>query len=320
MVINTIRLASVSLEESLRYGTEIEGYLKKRVPRRDRRHLDAGPGVPRWRPTRWAWSCPTSSSRSRPASGGRKAKTQEELVSAMAQATKVLPGMRAVYTQPIEMRINEMVAGIRADLGIKLYGDDLETLKAKAAEIEQVVKSIPGAADTTTEQVTGLPVLRVNVDNEALSRYGVPAEAGARRRQGRRRHRRSARSSSPGRRFPLVVRLPAGLPRGPARPGADLHPDRVRAAAPALAPRPARGERPGPSTIQRDWGERRIIVQTNVRGRDIALVRRGGPGANRPRGEAPAGYAIDWGGQFEHLERAEKRLYRRGAARPGCSS
>ena len=93
----------------------------------------------------------------------------------MAEVTEKLPGMRAVYSQPIEMRINEMVAGIRADLGIKLFGDDLDVLKDKAAEIERVVKAIPGAADVSTEQITGLPVLRVEVDRDALSRYGVPA-------------------------------------------------------------------------------------------------------------------------------------------------
>ncbi len=132
----------------------------------------------------------------------------------MAQATKVLPGMRAVYTQPIEMRINEMVAGIRADLGIKLYGDDLETLKAKAEEIEKVVKSIPGAADTTTEQVTGLPVLRIRVDNEALSRYGVPAQQVLDTHQGRRRHRRR-RDHRAGETLPAGGPAADGVPRGP---------------------------------------------------------------------------------------------------------
>src|SRR4029078_8836467 len=164
--LNTGRLASVSLEESLRYGTEIENYLKKRFP-------DEICDI--WTRTGSA-EVATDAMALEPSDvfvtlthRGRwtKAKTQEELVSRMARATKVLPGMRAVYTQPIEMRINEMVAGIRADLGIKLYGEDLEMLKAKAEEIEKVVKSIPGAADTTTEQVTGLAVLRITVDNEA---------------------------------------------------------------------------------------------------------------------------------------------------------
>ena len=187
LVINTIRLAGVSLEESLRYGMHIERMLKRKFP-------DEIEDI--WTRTGSAEVAtdPMGIELSdifitlKPRSGWKRAKTQDELVSAMAQATKVLPGMRAVYTQPIEMRINEMVAGIRADLGIKLYGEDLETLKAKAEEIEKVVKSIPGAADTTTEQVTGLPVLRIRVDNEALSRYGVPAQQVLDADQGRRRY------------------------------------------------------------------------------------------------------------------------------------
>ena len=125
------------------------------------------------------------------------------------------PGMRAVYTQPIEMRINEMVAGIRADLGIKLYGEDLEMLKAKAEELETVVKAIPGAADTTTEQVTGLPVLKLRVDNDALSRYGVPAQQvlDVIRAVG---GIAVGEIIEPGRRFPLVVRLPMSYREGPA--------------------------------------------------------------------------------------------------------
>ena len=176
VVINTVRLASVSLEESLRYGTRIEGYLKKRFPD-EIRDIWTRSGSAEVATDPMGLELSDVFITLTPRDRWTKARTQEELVSAMARATKVLPGMRAVYTQPIEMRINEMVAGIRADLGVKLYGEDLATLKAKAAEIERVLKGIPGAADTTTEQMTGLPVLRVVVDNEALSRYGIPAEA-----------------------------------------------------------------------------------------------------------------------------------------------
>ena len=118
-----------------------------------------------------------------------------------------------------------MVAGIRADLGIKLFGDDLEVLKEKAAEIERVVKAIPGAADVATEQITGLPVLRIEVDRDALSRYGVPARQVLDADRRRRAASRSARSSSRARRFPLVVRLPDVVPRRPAGPGEDPDPD-----------------------------------------------------------------------------------------------
>src|SRR5262249_37461778 len=137
----------------------------------------------------------------------RRALTQEQLVEAMSEVTEKLPGMRAVYGQPIEERINEMVAGIKADLGIKIFGDDLEVLKEKAEEVMKVVQDVPGAADVGAEQVTGQPLLTVEVDRQALSRHGVSsrqvletiAAAGG---------VVVGEILEPGRRFPLAVRLP----------------------------------------------------------------------------------------------------------------
>ena len=298
VVVNTIRLASASLEESLRYGNRIEGYLKKHFPD-EIQDIWTRTGTAEVATDPMGMELSDIFITLKPREEWKRAKTQAELVAAMASATKVLPGMRAVYTQPIEMRINEMVAGIRADLGIKLYGDNLETLKAKAEDIEKVVKTIHGAADTTVEQVTGLPVLRINVDNEALSRYGVPAQAvtDAIRSVG---GIDVGEIIEPGRRFPLVIRLPMSYREDPN-------------ALESISITTASGQRlpltrlasleatSGPSTIQRDWGERRIIVQTNVRGRDIASFVR--ETQERIRGEVklPTGYTIEWGGQLRAL-------------------
>jgi cobalt-zinc-cadmium resistance protein CzcA len=306
VVINTIRLASVSLEESLRYGTRIESILKKEFPDEiEDIWTRTGSAEVATDPMGLELSDVFITLKPRPR--WKRAKTQEELVSAMARVTKVLPGMRAVYTQPIEMRINEMVAGIRADLGIKLYGEDLETLKAKAEDIEKVVKAIPGAADTATEQVTGLPVLRIRVDNEALSRYGVPAQQvlDAIKAVG---GIDVGEVIEPGRRFPLVVRLPISYREDPQALEQILIPTASGQRLPLT--RLARMEEGmGPSTIQRDWGERRIIVQTNVRGRDIgSFVKEARERIGREV-RLPVGYTIEWGGQFEHLERAQERLY-----------
>jgi heavy metal efflux system protein len=306
VVVNTIRLASVSLEESLRYGTSIENYLKKRFPD-EIEDIWTRTGSAEVATDPMGLELSDIFITLTPRSAWTKAKTQEELIKKMAQATKVLPGMRAVYTQPIEMRINEMVAGIRTDLGVKLYGEDLETLKTKAASIETVLKSIPGAADTTTEQITGLPVLRVNVDNEALSRYGIPAEvvlevikaAGG---------IKVGEVIEPGRRFPLVVRLPMAYREDPQALDSIFIPTASGQRLP-LSLLATIEETEGPSTIQRDWGERRIIVQTNVRGRDIASFVEEAKEKIAQHVKLPAGYTIERGGQFEHLERAEKRLY-----------
>lgn len=306
LVINTVRLASVSLEESLRYGIHIERLLKARFPD-EIEDIWTRTGSAEVATDPMGLELSDIFITLKPRSEWKRAKTQDQLVTAMARATKTLPGMRAVYTQPIEMRINEMVAGIRADLGIKLYGDDLETLRVTAEKIETVVKSIPGAADTTTEQMTGLPVLRIHVDNEALSRYGVPAQQvlDAVKAIG---GIDVGEIIEPGRRFPLVVRLPMIYREDPK----SLEQISIPTAAGQRLPLTELvriEEGTGPSTIQRDWGERRIIVQTNVRGRDIgSFVREAQERINREVKRQP-GYSIEWGGQFEHLERAQKRLY-----------
>ncbi len=307
IVINTIRLASVSLEESLEYGTRIEALLKEEFPDEiDQIWSRTGTAEVATDPMGFELTDVFISLT--PRQRWKRARTQEQLVSAMARVTEDLPGMRAVYSQPIEMRINEMVAGIRADLGIKLFGEDLDVLKDRAAEIERVVKATPGAADVSTEQVTGLPVVRVEVDRAALSRYGVPArqvldtitEAGG---------IKVGEILEPDRRFPLVVRLPVSYRDDPRALEKILIPTASGQRLPLT--RLARVvETTGPSTIQREWGQRRIVVQANIRGRDMGsfveeaqrrVAREVAPGL-------PPGYFIEWGGQFENMQRAEQRL------------
>ncbi len=213
IVINTVRLAGVSLDESLRYGTRIESLLKKRFPD----EIDAiwsRTGTAEVATDPMGLELTDVFINLTPRDQWKHATTQEEMVAQMAEVTESLPGMRAVYTQPIEMRINEMVAGIRADLGIKLFGPDLDVLKRKASEIEAVVKEIAGASDVTTEQVTGLPVVRVVVDRQALARHGVSSRqvldtisaAGG---------LKVGEVLEPDRRFPLVVRLPMDYRNAP---------------------------------------------------------------------------------------------------------
>jgi cobalt-zinc-cadmium resistance protein CzcA len=243
----------------------------------------------------------------KPRSDWKRAKTQEELVEAMSRVTATLPGMQVIYSQPIEQRISEMIAGIHADLGIKLFGDDLDVLTAKAAEIETVVKRIPGAAEVMSEQVTGLPVLRVEIDRQALARYGVSA-----------RQVLDAIAAVGGlgvgevregdRRFPLVVRLPASYRDDPGSlrrilittaVGQRLPLTQVVRLVPSV----------GPSTIHREWGRRRTIVQANVRGRDVGSFVKEAQSRIAREVRLPPGYTVEWGGQFESMVRAERRLY-----------
>ncbi|MEJ7640133.1 MAG: CusA/CzcA family heavy metal efflux RND transporter, partial [Singulisphaera sp.] len=306
IVINTVRLASVSLEESLRYGTQVERILMEAFPD----EVDAAwsrTGTAEVATDPMGFEVSDVYLTLKPRERWRRAKTQDELVAEMVKVTETLPGMRAVYSQPIELRINEMVAGIRADLGIKLFGEDLEVLKAKAAEIERVVKEVPGASEVTTEQITGLPVLRVEVDRQALSRYGVSAGQ-VLDAVGALGGLAVGDVQEPDRRFPLVIRLPLSYRDDPTALEKILIPTESGGRLPLT--RLARlVEATGPSTIQREWGRRRIVVQANVRGRDMgSFVAEARSRIDRSV-ELPAGYLIEWGGQFENLERAERRLY-----------
>src|SRR6185503_13541210 len=168
------------------------------------------------------------------------------------------------FTQPIEMRMNEMIAGIRADVGVKLFGDDLALLKEKAAAIERVLKGIDGAADVTTEQVSGQPVLEVAVDRDAIARRGIPArevlEAIAALGT-----LRVGELQEGERRFPIAVRLADSYRTDPDAVGKILvtasNGDRV-----PLAKLARIKTVDGPAAVNREWAKRRIVVQANVRG------------------------------------------------------
>ena len=305
IVLNTVRLASVSLEESLEYGTRIEALLKEEFPDEvDQIWSRTGTAEVATDPMGFELSDVFVTLK--PRERWKKAKTQDELVDEMAKVTKDLPGMRAVYTQPIEMRINEMVAGIRSDLGIKLFGEDLDILKDKAAEIEKVIKQVHGAADVSTEQITGQPVLRVELDRDAVARYGISG-----------RQVLDAVNAmggisvgeilEPSRRFPLVVRLPVSYRDDPKALEKILIPTASGQRLP-LTRLTRVIETTGPSTILREWGQRRIVVQANVRGRDLGSFVEEAKERIEKEVTLPTGYSIEWGGQFENMRRAERRL------------
>ena len=305
IVIGTMRNPSVSLEESVRYGTLIEKELLRNFPD-EIEYIWTRTGTPEVATDPMGMELSDVFITLRPRDDWKKAKTQEELTRKMQAVTDTLPGMETLYTQPIEQRINEMIAGIRADVGIKLFGPDLDTLKAKAAEIEALVKNIPGASDVSAEQITGQPLLRVEIDRQAVSRYGIPvrkvldavaAVGGI----------TVGEVIEPDRRFPLAVRLDDRYRDDPSSLRRILIPTAAGERLPLT--RLAKIERTtGPATIPREWGNRRIVIQTNVRGRDLASFV--AELETRIRKEVPLarGYHVSFGGQFENLQRAERRL------------
>jgi cobalt-zinc-cadmium resistance protein CzcA len=235
----------------------------------------------------------------------RRATTQDELTRQVSATLEGMPGMRAAFTQPIEMRMNEMIAGIRSDLGIRLFGDDFDALRAGADAIREAVEKVPGATEVTVEQLTGLPILRIEVDRAAIARYAIPVDEVLELVEslGTRKVGEIVEGQM---RFDLVLRLD------------DAYRDDPRLLERLLVTAPDGQRVPlgqlatiavveGPSTINREWARRRITIQVNVRDRDIgsfvAEVR-------QAVSKIPftPGYYVRYGGQFEHLERARERL------------
>ncbi|WP_461517833.1 efflux RND transporter permease subunit [Porticoccus sp.] len=234
-------------------------------------------------------------------------KTKDELVAEMAEAVEMLPGNKYEFTQPIEMRFNELISGVRADLGIKVFGDDLDQLLTSANDVLEVVESMEGAADTRVEQVTGLPMLSVHPKRMALSRYGltvddlqdlVAAGVGG---------ENAGLIYEGDRRFQLVVRLPEDIRRD------------VDSLADLPVPLPDGGYvplsevaelelAPAPNQISRENGKRRVVVTANVRDRDLGGFVEEAQARIADDVDLPPGYWLDYGGTFEQLQSASQRL------------
>jgi cobalt-zinc-cadmium resistance protein CzcA len=174
IVINTVRLAGISVDESVRYGTQIEKLLLERFPD-EIQHIWTRTGTAEVATDAMGLELSDIFITLTPRERWRVAATQAELVSKMEAALGGMPAMRTIFAQPIELRVNEMVAGIRSDLGVKIFGDDFEILRRLGDDIAGILEQIPGASDVTVEQITGQPMLEVRVRQDQLARYGVPA-------------------------------------------------------------------------------------------------------------------------------------------------
>jgi cobalt-zinc-cadmium resistance protein CzcA len=244
----------------------------------------------------------------KPKSEWRTAKTKGELIERMEDAlAKAVPGAGLSYTQPIEMRFNELIAGIRSDVAVKLFGDDLEVLRRTGEELERAVAQTPGAEDVKLEQTAGLPVVRIRVDRERAARYGIPVGDVLDTVEATRAGRVVGTVFEGQRRYDLVVRLedeaansvealsavPVTSPSGIAVPLGQLAEITIDS---------------GPAQISREAVRRRIVVEANVRGRDVGSFVRDAKERIQKEVQIPSGYYLRWGGQFENLEAASKRL------------
>jgi cobalt-zinc-cadmium resistance protein CzcA len=306
IALGTVRLAGTSLEESIATNTQVEKVLLAAFPD-EINHVWSRAGTAEVATDPMGVELTDVFITLKPRGAWTKAKSQDELATLIDRELRVIPGLKFAFSQPIEMRINEMAAGSRLDLAVKLFGDDLDVLKNKGEEIRRAIEDVPGVADLALEQVTGQPILEIRVKRDQLARHGVPVRAVLDLIQ-------SIGSKPMGEvvdgqlRFPLVIRLPDEWRNDP------------KAVAAIEIPTPT-GERvplgrltdiavvEGASTITREWGQRRIQVTCNVRGRDLASF------VNEVRQRVAAvplptegRYHVEYGGQFEHLERARTRL------------
>jgi cobalt-zinc-cadmium resistance protein CzcA len=258
-------------------------------------------------------------------------KPKAELVSEVEAAVWEVPGNNYEFTQPIQMRFNELIAGVRSDVAVKVFGDDLDVLVETTDRIAEILETVPGAADVKVEPVTGLPVLGIQIDREGLARYGLALADVQEVIEIAVGGKVASELFEGDRRFEILVRLPEDLredvaaleriplrlpiaearasPMGPAFRRTALPGAEIEGSSFIPLGAVARFElAQGPNQISRENGKRRVVVTANVRGRDLGSFVDEAQTRIRERVEVPVGYWTAWGGQFENLISATRRL------------
>lgn len=312
IAIQALRIPGTSLTQSLEMQKQIEVTLKRQFPEIERVFARTG--------TAEIASDPMPPNISdgyimlKPEDSWPKPKkTRPELLAAIQQAANNVPGNNYEFSQPIQLRFNELISGVRSDVAVKIFGDDMAVLNATADKVSTVLGKITGAAEVKIEQTSGLPMLTVNIDRDKTARYGlnvadvqdvVATAIGG---------KEAGTLFQGDRRFDIVVRLPEelrsdleafkrlpiSLPRSAGGEGRTNYIPLAEVASLELAP--------GPNQISREDGKRRIVVSANVRGRDIgSFVSEAETKLQEIK--IPAGYWTSWGGQFEQLQSATQRL------------
>ncbi|MDP2884738.1 MAG: efflux RND transporter permease subunit [Ignavibacteria bacterium] len=243
----------------------------------------------------------------KPKSEWKTAETKVELVKQMVEELKHVPGVNYNITQPIAMRVDELVSGVKSDVAIKLFGDELTVLKEKAERIAEIVRAVPGASDVATEQVAGQTYLNIYIDRGSIARYGLNVTAVQRIIEIAIGGKVATEVIEGQARYGVLVRYPESI-RGDIQGIANTLVSLPKGGSVPLSQIATITAEEGPVQVSREYGQRRIVVECNVRGTDIGTF----VAAAKKKIEAslnlPAGYYITWGGQFEHQESAMNRL------------
>ena len=310
MAIQALRIPGTSLSESVAMQRKIESALKAKFPEIERVFARTG--------TAEIASDPMPPNISdgyimlKPDDQWPKPKkTRDELLAAIQKEVATIPGNSYEFSQPIQLRFNELISGVRSDVAVKVFGDDMDVLNGLAAQISEQLQKIQGASEVKVEQTTGLPMLNVNIDREKTARYGLNVadvqDAVATAIGGK----EAGIMFEGDRRFEITVRLPEAL-RGDVDSLKRLpiplpRTGETRTSFIPLSEVAALELVPGPNQVSRENGKRRIVVSTNVRGRDIGTFVAEAE-QNLAGVKIPTGYWTIWGGQFENLQSATQRL------------
>lgn len=306
LAINLTRLKSVSLAEAVRQTTNVERLLTgfpevtRVVSRIGRPEIATDPMGPDMGDT-YVFL--------KPHSEWRDGIDRERLVGEMSEAIEKFPGLVASFSQPIKFRMMELIEGVgaRSDVVVKIFGDDLAALLREGNEVAEVLGRVRGAEDVKVQQITGLPMLQVAIDRGAIARYGINVSDVQEVIESAIAGTQATRVLEGFRRFDLVVRLPEWARRDEAAI-ADLLISAPNGQKIPLSQLAAIRTEEGPAEIARENGKRRISVEANVRGRDIGSFVEEAMQKVDKAVKLPAGYMMQWGGTYEHLESGRKRL------------
>ena len=308
--VQTLRIPGTSLSQSVAMQQQLEATIKARFPEVQRVFARTG--------TAEIASDPMPPNISdayvmlRPRSEWPEPrKTRDELMAAVQRVVEQLPGQNYEFSQPIQLRFNELISGVRSDVAVKIFGDDMAVLSGTAQQTAAILQGLRGAAEVNVEQTTGLPVLSVQIDREKTARYGLNVQDVQDTLATAVGGRAAGTMFEGDRRFDIVVRVPEAV-------RSDLE---AIQRLPLPLPASGSGARrfiplsevvelsisPGPNQVSRENGKRRIVVSANVRGRDIgSFVAEAEQALEQLR--LPTGYWRAWGGQFENLQSATGRL------------
>ncbi|WP_028603833.1 efflux RND transporter permease subunit [Ottowia thiooxydans] len=308
--IQALRMPGTSLSQSIEMQKQLESTLKEKFPEIDRVFARTGTaeiasdpmppnisdGYIMLKP-REQWPNPSRS--------------REDLLAAVQEVVEAIPGSNYEFSQPIQLRFNELISGVRSDVAVKLFGDDMKVLESTAQNIANVLQKVQGSSEVKVEQTTGLLMLTVEIDREKAARYGLNMGDVQQTIATAIGGQEAGTVFEGDRRFDIQVRLPdairgdlAALERLPIAlpPQADKRMSFV-----PLSDVASLNLSPGPNQISREDGKRRIVISANVRGRDIgSFVTQAQDELNSLK--LPTGYWTRWGGTFENMQSAQKRL------------